>query len=117
MQEVDISLKQILLRLIEGGHRRDLLLITEEVHIHLVVARLQRQINPIEQQISHRSVLVVKAVNIHIGHHQEGGVGRGILKIRIQHTLQGGQVGERLGNHLQIDLVQLDVYGLCLLFH
>ena len=40
MEEVYISLKLITLRLIESGHSRDLLLVTEEVHIHLVIAPL-----------------------------------------------------------------------------
>ena len=116
MQEVDAPLKQILLRLVESGHGRDLLLVAEEVHIHLMVPLIQRQIDAVEQQIAHGPVLVMETVNIHIGHHQEGGVSRGILEIRIQHPLQRRQVGEGIGDHLQIDLVQLHMDSLRPLF-
>ena len=96
-------------RLIQGCQGTDLLLVSEEVGIHLMISGFQRQINRIQEEFAHPFLLIEQIVDVGIGHHHKAGIGRGILQRGIQDPLHIRQIGESLGEHREVDLTQFDM--------
>ena len=96
-------------RLIQGCQSTDLLLVSEEVGIHLMIPGFQRQIDRIQEEFAHPFLLIEQIVDVGIGHHHEAGIGRGILQRGIQDPLHIRQIGESLGKHREVDLTQFDM--------